>query len=122
MIDEYADELKRCEELDDCRTWEGQAAIVYWKVWADFVRVPLSPRDLLLVQGHWHRFAGRTSLAWDGYQRNKDATDPIDAMLNYLYPHTHSRAVSRSLWHAVPHGQTRGHIAGPRCHHRARGS
>jgi hypothetical protein len=35
--------------------------------------------------GHWHRFAGRTSLAWDGYQRNKDATDPADAMLNYMY-------------------------------------
>jgi len=93
MIDEYADELKRCETLDDCRTWEGQAAIVYWQVWAERVHVPFSPHDLSLVPALWHDFTCRSSLAWDGYQRNKDATDPADAMLNYLYRIAETEAV-----------------------------
>lgn len=85
MIGECADELRRCTSLDDCRTWEGQAAIVYWAAWADRISLPWPPRELMNVPPNWLSFTSRSSLAWDGYQRNIGATDPVDAMLNYIY-------------------------------------
>lgn len=63
---------------------EGKAAETYWYTWANRLAVPWSPTDLLKVPAHWSGFAQRPSL--NGQQPdNADATDPVNAILNYLY-------------------------------------
>jgi CRISPR-associated endonuclease Cas1 len=84
MIREYADELAKCESPEDMRSWEAQAAIVYWQVWADQVKAPFRPSDARKIPAHWLSFASRTSAVWD-YPKNMAASDPANAMLNYIY-------------------------------------
>jgi transposase len=63
---------------------EGKAAEAYWATWSNRVAVPWSPTDCLKVPATWLGFAQRPSL--NGAQPpNKDATDPVNAVLNYLY-------------------------------------
>jgi CRISPR-associated endonuclease Cas1 len=76
--------VRKAETLPDCRTLEAQGAVIYWQVWAGRVHTPFSPSDMVKVPGHWLTFAGRTSMVYD-YEKNKDATDPVNAMLNYVY-------------------------------------
>lgn len=76
--------VRKAETLPDCRTLEAQGAAIYWQTWAGRVHGPFSPGDLAKVPAHWLTFAGRTSLGSD-FQRNKGATDPINAMLNFAY-------------------------------------
>jgi CRISPR-associated endonuclease Cas1 len=85
MIRELSDELARCATLDGLRSWESQAAVLYFRMWADRVTAPFSPADMLKVPGHWFRYQGRTSLVHDGYQLNKAASQPANSLLNFLY-------------------------------------
>lgn len=63
---------------------EGQAAAAYWQTWSGRVHVPFSPDDLKRTPSHWWTFTQRPSLMTD-YEKNSDATDPVNAVLNYLY-------------------------------------
>jgi len=63
---------------------EGAAASSYWNEWKNHVQVPWSPDDLSRVPAHWVTFPGRTSLR-EGAKKNRHATDPVNAMLNYAY-------------------------------------
>lgn len=63
---------------------EGKAAETYWHAWCGHVAVAWSPADLFKVPAHWSGFTQRPSL--NGCQPvNADATDPVNAILNYLY-------------------------------------
>ena len=79
-----AGHVQTAATLTECRALEAQGASVYWQTWAGRVHVPYSPDDMSKVPAHWVTYAGRTSLTTD-YERNKDATDPVNAMLNYGY-------------------------------------
>lgn len=74
------------------RSMEAVAARVYWEAWRETVAVPWSPPDLLVVPEHWRRFPGRQTLLheWDS---NRGATDPLNAMLNYVYKVLESEAI-----------------------------
>jgi len=63
---------------------EGQAASVYWRGWKGNVHVPFSPHDLSLVPPHWYGFKARSSVR-NPLLQGKNATDPVNAMLNYAY-------------------------------------
>ena len=71
---------------------EGQAASAYWDAWVNRVAVPWSPPDLVKVPHHWRVFTQRPSLAAPVYENgqhggspNRNATDPIGALLNFAY-------------------------------------
>ena len=81
---DLAEWVRKAETLPDCRNLEAQGAVIYWQTWAGRVHVPFSPDDMGKVPGHWITYAGRTSLGYE-YERNKDATDPVNAMLNFAY-------------------------------------
>jgi CRISPR-associated endonuclease Cas1 len=76
--------VHKAETLPECRTLEAQGAALYWQTWAGRVHVPFPATDLAKVPGHWLMFTGRTSMGY-GYEQNKNATDPVNAMLNYAY-------------------------------------
>jgi CRISPR-associated endonuclease Cas1 len=80
-IADLAHSLEACEQLDELRLVEAQAASAYWGAWRG-VRAEFITRDAGRVPGHWTRFSQRIS-ALTGSPRL--ATDPINAILNYLY-------------------------------------
>lgn len=64
--------------------YEGLAAETYWAAWKGNVMVPFGASDLAKIPRHWNVYSERVSQA-DRTERNRFATDPINAMLNYLY-------------------------------------
>lgn len=79
-------------DLDTLRNAEASAAVTYWASWAGRVWPPLSPDSLDRVPARWHVFNGRTSDMRE-YRSNRYATDPVNAMLNYIYRIAESEAV-----------------------------
>jgi len=77
-------DLEQAENIEAIGGIEGLAAAAYWQSWSGRVHAPFSPDDLLRVPANWLEFAQRHSLAHPS-ERNKDATDPINATLSYLY-------------------------------------
>ena len=67
--------------LDDVRAAESTAAIAYWSAWSR-LRVRFHRRDEPRVPAHWRRFDRRGS---EITGNPRLATDPTNAMLNYLY-------------------------------------
>lgn len=70
-------------DLDKLIGMEGRYASTYWSTWRRSVFVPFRPEDLKLLPAHWYQFNGRNTGIKDGENRN--ATDPVNAMLNYAY-------------------------------------
>lgn len=79
-----AHDLSTASSTTACMALEGRAAEYYWAAWTGRVAVPFSPQDLIRVPSHWSDFAQRYSLS-GSYPPNKGATDPVNAILNYLY-------------------------------------
>lgn len=69
------------DNLDALLGIEAKAAATYWRAWHR-VTVPFIADHMLKVPPRWTRFVDRDSLATKG-QRN--ATDPVNALLNYAY-------------------------------------
>lgn len=69
------------ESIDKLRNLEGEAAIAYWGAWRD-LDVVFVERDRDRIPEHWLTFGARRSLL-TGNPRN--ATNPANAILNYLY-------------------------------------
>lgn len=63
------------------RLVEADAAALYWRAWRD-VPVTFAKRDAARVPAHWRAFGQRGSLVANGPRR---ATNPANALLNYLY-------------------------------------
>jgi CRISPR-associated endonuclease Cas1 len=68
--------------LEEIRQLEASAANLYWSAWGN-VEATFVRSDASRVPGNWLRFEGRRSAVTPGTARN--ATDPINALLNYLY-------------------------------------
>jgi CRISPR-associated endonuclease Cas1 len=60
---------------------ESQAAAAYWQAWAP-VPVRFPPREVGRLPDHWRTFGQRASLLTGG---PRTATNPANAILNYLY-------------------------------------
>jgi CRISP-associated protein Cas1 len=78
--------LPRVAEMDNTealRGVEGDAGRAYWSAWKGLAPEWMKPSPL---KGHWLEYPGRPSLNYttdDGNNRN--ATDPVNAMLNFGY-------------------------------------
>ena len=68
--------------LEEVRQLEASAANLYWSAW-DQVEAAFVKADAKRVPANWLQFEGRRSAVTSGTARN--ATDPINALLNYCY-------------------------------------
>jgi len=79
----YAATSASAPDIESLRRVEARAAQVYFSQWVgfpvSFARVPKGQR---LVPTHWQSFRSRESRLSG---TNRDATDPINALLNFLY-------------------------------------
>jgi len=80
-IRQLRSELAEVEFLDAVRRIEARAARVYWSAWRT-LEVTFPRQDLARVPDHWRTFGMRMSTL-TGSPRL--ATNPINAILNYLY-------------------------------------
>ena len=80
-IRRHADETAVAESIEDLRLTEAHAANRYWKVWRE-VPIQFISRDKQRVPDHWQTFGSRSSLISGSPKR---ASNPANAMLNYLY-------------------------------------
>jgi CRISPR-associated endonuclease Cas1 len=69
------------KSLDDVRGAESTAALAYWSAWSG-LRLEFHGRDEQRVPAHWRRFDRRGS---EITGNPRLATDPTNAILNYLY-------------------------------------
>lgn len=74
-------ELAEAESVDAVRQIESYAAKIYWMAWRS-LEIMFPKKDLLRVPQHWRTFGSRAS-SLTGSPRL--ATNPVNAMLNYLY-------------------------------------
>jgi CRISPR-associated protein Cas1 len=68
--------------IDECLAAEAAAAVIYFRSWQGRVAPQFVKRDDTAVPQHWRRFTSRHSLLT---AEPRTATDPVNAMLNYLY-------------------------------------
>src|SRR5947207_13508965 len=73
--------LPNTTNLGEIRMLESQAAAAYWSAWRD-LPITFPKNDLIRVPNHWRTFDARKS-PMSGSPRL--ATNPANAMLNYLY-------------------------------------
>jgi CRISPR-associated endonuclease Cas1 len=74
-------EIGHAADLDALLAAEAQAAAAYWQAWAALpARFP--PREAARLPDHWLTFGRRASLITAG---PRTATNPANAILNYLY-------------------------------------
>jgi CRISPR-associated endonuclease Cas1 len=76
--------LAEADSIHGCTVHEGLASEAHWRAWEGKVPVPFTTADQAKIPGHWRGFTQRHSLAYSVI-RNKSATDPVNACLNYLY-------------------------------------
>jgi CRISPR-associated endonuclease Cas1 len=80
-IERFRSDLTRASSIDSIRLIESQAAKVYWSAWRT-LPIMFPKRDLPRIPEHWRTFGSRVSQL-TGSPRL--ATNPANAMLNYLY-------------------------------------
>lgn len=89
VIDAQIESLAKAGSLRLMLATEGNTAIPYWRLWKDRVFVPWELDALRYIPGHWARFGSRsgTKTIANGYSStsNRDATNFINACLNYGY-------------------------------------
>jgi CRISPR-associated protein Cas1 len=83
VIRSAAQSLATICTIDGLRSVEGGAAGFYWQSWIGSAP-NWAPGDLLRIPPHWCMFTARPSMRSE-HKRNRGATDPINAALNYSY-------------------------------------
>ena len=81
-ISDLGTEVADSASLEEVRQLEATAANLYWSAWSK-AELSFVKKDLPRVPDNWAVFEGRRSSFTVGSARN--ATDPINALLNYLY-------------------------------------
>jgi len=87
-FDGLRDALDRTGTIDEVRLCEAKAAAIYWNAWTN---VPLNVRgrDLARLPARWARYDARASILTGA---PRAATNPVNALLNYLYSLAESEA------------------------------
>jgi CRISPR-associated endonuclease Cas1 len=80
-FDRLREALKRAATIEEVRICEAQAAAIYWNAWRT-VPLRLRGRDLARMPAHWARYDSRASVLTGA---PRAATNPVNALLNYLY-------------------------------------
>jgi CRISPR-associated endonuclease Cas1 len=80
-FDGLREALKHAATIEDVRLCEAQAAAIYWNAWRA-VPLRLRSRDLARIPAHWARYDSRASVLTGA---PRAATNPVNALLNYLY-------------------------------------
>ena len=88
VINQFRAEVDKAETMDTIRRLESQGAAAYWSVWRD-LPICFPKSDLPRVPDHWRAFDTRKSVL-SGSQRL--ASNPVNAILNYLYAILESEA------------------------------
>ena len=73
--------LDTASTIDEVRLCEAQAAAIYWNAWTK-VPIRLRGRDLSRVPVSWTRYESRKSTLTGA---PRAATNPVNALLNYIY-------------------------------------
>jgi CRISPR-associated endonuclease Cas1 len=73
--------LDAASTIEQLRAIEAEGALAYWGAWAP-VQVQFARRDAARVPAHWRAFGRRASLVTGA---SRKATNPANAILNYLY-------------------------------------
>lgn len=81
VIANLAEALETTDDPPGLRLIEARAAAAYWGAWSP-LPVRFAHRDKAKVPEHWLTFGSRTSQLTGG---SRLATNPANAMLNYLY-------------------------------------
>jgi CRISPR-associated endonuclease Cas1 len=81
VFDELITRIELALTIDQCLAAEAGAAAHYFKCWEGRVSAQFVKRDTGLIPDHWKAFEGRSSLLTAAPYR---ATDPVNAILNYL--------------------------------------
>ena len=87
-IGRFRADVNTAETMDTTRRLESQAAAAYWSVWRD-LPICFPKNHLRRVPDHWRAFDTRKSQL-SGSQRL--ASNPVNAILNYLYAMLESEA------------------------------
>jgi len=74
--------------IDEIRLVEARAAAIYWNAWTD-VPIHFKGRDLARIPARWARYDSRASILTGA---PRAATNPVNALLNYLYSLAESEA------------------------------
>jgi CRISPR-associated endonuclease Cas1 len=88
LIGQFKAELRTADSIDAVRLLESQAARAYWSAWST-LPINFPKRDILRIPDHWRSFGTRFSLLTG---RPRVATNPPNAILNYLYAILESEA------------------------------
>jgi len=75
------DRLDAADTIERLRVIEAEGALAYWAAWAP-VQVQFARRDAARIPAHWRVFGRRASLVTGA---SRKATNPANAILNYLY-------------------------------------
>jgi len=81
VIQRASDALSWADTPDTLRVVEADAARAYWRAWEP-TPLRFARQDRERLPDHWHTFGPRSSLVSNG---PRNATNPANAMLNYLY-------------------------------------
>jgi CRISPR-associated endonuclease Cas1 len=80
-FDRLREALTRTTAIDDVRLCEAKAAAIYWNAWSS-VPIHLRGRDLVRVPAKWTRYESRASILTGA---PRAATNPVNALLNFVY-------------------------------------
>jgi CRISPR-associated endonuclease Cas1 len=81
-LSQISTNLIQCHSIEELRYAEGRAAKSYWAAWKS-IAINFDGKACDRVPEHWKTFGTRHSLISKPASRR--ATNPINAMLNYLY-------------------------------------
>ncbi len=81
LFDAMRAALDLATSIDEIRPCEAKAAVIYWNAWSA-VPIPLCGRDPARVPVKWTRYDSRASALTNG---PRAATNPVNALLNYVY-------------------------------------
>jgi len=80
--------LDRMTSIEDVRLCEAKVAALYWHAWSH-VPIRLRGRDLPRIPAKWTRYDSRASMLTNA---PRAATNPVNALLNYMYALLESEA------------------------------
>jgi CRISP-associated protein Cas1 len=71
-------------DMNQIRAIEGEAAGAYWATWAG-IEMRWTAQSRYPVPDEWRRYRSRSSILTGHKKKNRKASHPINAMLNYAY-------------------------------------
>jgi len=81
IVDRMMDRIDSIATIESLRATEAEAATAYWRCWAP-QSIQFARRDSKRSPEHWRAFGRRASLVTGNPRK---ATNPANAILNYLY-------------------------------------